>query len=215
MIALGVHPMVTFFLGGSRQALDSLAVMPVINALSFIFRSVGLAYQEVAIALLDGTRENFRKISRFAMRLGVAAALCLIVIAFTPLADFWFRSVSGLNPELAEFSVFPLRVFSVIPALAVLLAFQRAVLVFGRKTRAITVATVLEVSGIVAVLFLTVRVLDFVGAVAAVVALLAGRVVGNSYLMFPCYFLLRSSGMWGAGSRRGESDCMETAPDLC
>jgi hypothetical protein len=196
MIALGVHPMVTFFLGGSRRALDSLAVMPVILALTFIFRSVGLAYQEVAITLLDGTRENFRRISSFALRMAIASTLCLVVIAFTPLADLWFRSVSGLSPALADFSVFPLRLFAVIPALAVLLAFQRAILVFGRRTSAITVATIVEVSGIVAVLFLTVRVFDFVGAVAAVTALLAGRLLGNTYLMFPCYFLLRATGMW-------------------
>ena len=54
ILALGVHPMITFFLGQSRMPLESLAVMPVVNSLVFLFRSFGLSYQEVAIA-----RNNF------------------------------------------------------------------------------------------------------------------------------------------------------------
>ena len=82
VISLAVHPMVTFSLGQSRLALESLAVYPVVTALTFIFRSMALSYQEVAITLLDGTRENFRLIARFAFVLGVAATAGLVVIAF-------------------------------------------------------------------------------------------------------------------------------------
>ena len=36
IISLAVHPMVAFFMGHSRFALESLAVLPVVNSLSFI-----------------------------------------------------------------------------------------------------------------------------------------------------------------------------------
>ncbi|HXV60204.1 MAG TPA: hypothetical protein VEK15_05885 [Vicinamibacteria bacterium] len=201
IIALGVHPMVTFFVGGSRRALDSLAVLPVLFALTFIFRSVALSYQEVAIALLDGSRENFRKISTFAGALALVATFGLVLTAFTPLSWIWFHQVSGLSEELSTFAIFPLRLFCVIPFFAVLLAFQRAILVFGRKTRPVTVATVLEVSGIVAVLFVTIRALDFLGVVAAVVALLLGRMCANAYLMYAAHRVLASTGVLGSESQ--------------
>jgi progressive ankylosis protein len=194
-IALAVQPMETFFLGGSRRALDSLAIMPVVTSFTFIFRSAALSYQEVAITLLDGTRENFRKIARFALTIGVVSTSLLVGIAMSPLSGIWFRSVSGLSAELTEFSVFPLRLVSVIPMFSVLIAFQRAILVFGRKTRPITGATVVEVTTIVAMLFLTIRVFDFVGAVAAVVSLLVGRLLGNLYLLVPCRIVLASTGI--------------------
>ena len=144
VIALGVQPTMTFFLGGSRRAIDSLAMLPVITSLTFLFRSIGLSYQEAAIALLDGTRENFRRVSTFAAFVGVAATAGLGLIAFTPLAHVWFRDVSGLSPELSLFAVLPLRIFSTIPFFSMQLAYQRAILVFGRATRSITVSTMIE-----------------------------------------------------------------------
>ncbi len=198
VIALGVQPTMTFFLGGSRRALDSLAVLPVITSLTFLFRSIGLSYQEAAIALLDGTRENFRRVSAFAAILGVAATAGLGLIAFTRLAHVWFRDVSGLSPELAGFSVLPLQIFCTIPFFSMQLAYQRAILVFGRATRSVTVSTVIEVLTIVAVLYVTIQVLDWVGVVAAVVSLLAGRIVGNAYMLYACRAVLSSAGMVGA-----------------
>jgi len=185
---------VTFAMGQSRLPLQSLAVYPVVSSLTFIFRSMALSYQEVAITLLDGTRDNFRRISRFAAVLGVSATLALLVMAFTPLAAIWFRQVAGLSDELAELSLRPLRLFSLIPFFSVLLAFQRSILVFGRKTRPITVATVVEVVGIIGLLYLAIRVFDLVGVVGAVIALFGGRLLGNTYMMFPVYLVLRSAG---------------------
>ena len=37
-INLAAHPMITFFLGRGQMPLESLAVMPVLNAFGFIFR---------------------------------------------------------------------------------------------------------------------------------------------------------------------------------
>lgn len=197
IISLAVHPLVTFSLGQSRLAVESLAVYPVVTSLTFIFRSMSLSYQEVAITLLDGTRENFRRISRFATLLGVGASLGLSLIAFTPLAGVWFRTVSGLSEELVQLSVPPLRVLSLIPFFSVLLAFQRSILVFGRTTRPITVATIVEVLGITVLLFAGIRWLDLIGVIAAVVALFGGRLLGNTYMMFPVYLVLRSVGVYG------------------
>jgi hypothetical protein len=197
VISLAVHPMVTFSLGQSRLALESLAVYPVVTSLTFIFRSMALSYQEVAITLLDGTRENYRRVSRFATMLGTVSTIGLVVMAFTPLAGVWFRHVSGLTEELAQLSILPLRLFSLIPFFSVLLAFQRSILVFGRNTRPITVATVVEVVGIVGLLFLTIRGFELVGVVGAVIALFGGRLLGNTYMMFPAYLVLKSNGIYG------------------
>jgi progressive ankylosis protein len=200
VIALGVQPTMIFFLGGSRQAIDSLAVLPVITSLTFLFRSIGLSYQEAAIALLDGTRENFRRVSTFAAVVGVIATAGLGLIAFTPLVHVWFRDVSGLSPELSAFAVLPLRIFSVIPLLSMQLAYQRAILVSGRATRSITLSTMVEVATIVLVLYLTIHVSNWIGAIAAVTALLAGRILGNAYMMYACHVVLSATGMFRGAS---------------
>ncbi len=128
--------MVTFFMGQARHSLESLAVLPVINALVFIFRTPGLSYQEVAIALLGRSWDNLVRVRRFAGLLGLLATAGFAAIALTPLADVWLQRVSGLSPDLAAFAHTPLRIIVLMPALSVLLSLQRSLLVARRDHRA-------------------------------------------------------------------------------
>jgi hypothetical protein len=183
LIGLAVHPLVTFFLGQSRFAIESLAVMSVIHSLVFIFRSMGLAYQEVAITFLGEGSEGYPKLKQFATYLGMFVVTGLSAIAFTPLGDFWFITVSGLSQYLADFSRMPIKILALLPALTVLLSFQRAILVNGKKTAPISTATAIEVSIIIFTLYLSIKGFDFVGAIAAASALITGRLCANGYLV--------------------------------
>jgi len=182
LLSLGIHPVVTFFVGNSRAALESLAVLPVVSALVFIFRSFGLAYQEVVIALIGDDGQHYRAVRHFGLMLSLAVVGGLSLIAWTPLSDFWFRTVSGLTDELTRFALTPTRILAVIPGLTALLSFQRAILVVRGTTNAITMATVIEVVGVVFVMWLAITQFDAVGAVAAAAALLIGRIGANVYL---------------------------------
>jgi hypothetical protein len=192
MLAMAVQPTVTFFMGQSRSALDSLAVLPVINGLTFVFRSFGLSFQEAAIALLGVRGEHTRELSRFALGLAGITASALVLLMWTPLASVWFERVAGLDRDLAHFAIGPGRIISSVPALSVALAWQRALLVHARQTRAIGIATAVEVAAIVAVLTWTVVGLDWTGATAAMTAILLGRLLGNLVLTPPCVYLTRS-----------------------
>jgi hypothetical protein len=185
LLALGVHPLITFFIGHSRLALESLAVMPVVLSLLLIFRSFGLAYQEVVIALIGERQQGLGLLRRFAQLLGVGVLLALGLIAWTPLAGLWYGSVSGLSPELARFALVPTRILVVIPALTVLLSWQRSLLVNARQTSPVTWATALEILVAVLVLAVSIHLLDAPGAVAAAVALVIGRVAANLSLVPP------------------------------
>ena len=193
LLGLAVQPMVTFFMGNARHPLESLAVLPVVGSLSFIFRAMGLSYQEVAIVLLGKNHEHARELGRFALNLGMASSAALALIAFTPLAGVWYQTVSGLTPDLAAFAIVPTQILVPLPALSVLLSFQRAILVQGRFTRPITAATAVEVGGILLVLFALIQGLNVVGVTAAAIAFVAGRVGSNTYLIPPCFRVLRTS----------------------
>lgn len=183
LIGLTVQPLLTFFMGRAVFPLESLAVFPVVQALGFVFRSTGLAFQEAAIALLGRRNEHRAAISRFALTLGLSTSGLLALVAFTPLAQFWFQGVSGLTPELAEFAVIPARILVPLPALSVLLSLQRAILVQGRRTDPITGATVVELVGIAILFPLLGFGLGMVGVTAAFLAFVGGRCAGNLYLV--------------------------------
>lgn len=182
-IGLGVQPLVTFFVGQSRMAIESLAVLPVVTSFVFIFRALGLSYQEVIIALIGEKKEKFKPLLKFAIALAVILVAVLALFAFTPLADFWFITVSGLSESLAEVAHLPLMIMFFFPALTVLITIQRGVLVAVKNTKPITIGTAMEFITIVIMLFVFINYLDMIGAVAAVVAVVAGRLAANIYLM--------------------------------
>jgi hypothetical protein len=185
LLGLGVHPLVTFFIGQSRMAIESLAVLPVINSLVFIFRSVGLSYQEVGIALVGESGEGFSSLKKFALILAAVSSGLLIVVSTTPLAKVWLHDVSGLSMELTNFSILPLIIISIMPALSVIISFQRSMLVAFKNTSPITPATAIEVIGILVILYIMISVFDLSGAVAAMIAFILGRLGAILYFYFP------------------------------
>lgn len=184
LLSLGVQPFVIFFVGQSRMALESLAVLPVITSFVFIFRALGLSYQEVIIARIGDDKSGYIPLRNFAIILSGVLSIILLIIAFTPLSDIWFRDVSGLSDLLSEFARTPLKIMAIIPALTVFISFQRSVLISDKNTAPITWGTAIEFAVIVIVMLLSINVFSFVGAVAATTSFVVGRCAANFYLTF-------------------------------
>ncbi len=183
-IGLGAQPLIILLIGHSYLALESLAVLPVINSLIFIFRSIGLSFQEAGIALFGKNKEGYLPLKSFATKLAFFNFGVLALIAFTPMADFWYGTVSGLTPLLASLSVLPTQILVAVPVLSVLISFQRSIQVVYRNTSPISTATALEVSVILITLFGLTYAWEVVGVTAAAIALVSGRLVSNIYLYF-------------------------------
>ncbi|HEX6086545.1 MAG TPA: hypothetical protein VF266_18595 [Thermoanaerobaculia bacterium] len=177
MLSMALGPLVTFGLGRGRAPLESLAVWPVVNSLAFMFRSGGVAFQEVGIALPDTP-----VVRRTASFLGIASTVGLALVAFTPLESLWFVDVSGLSPALAAFAIWPVRVLALLPALEYLLSIQRARWIVAHRTGAVTTATAIEAGGLALALFFTIATFDMVGAVGGAIAMIVGRLAANAYL---------------------------------
>lgn len=187
ILSMGVYPMVTFFMGRSRNSLESLAVLPVVNSLLFIFRSFGLSYTEVVIAQLSENKNYYISLRNFAIFMAAAVSGGLVLVAFTPLNEIWFHQVSGLSLELAGYTYLPVRLLIFLPALTVWINFQRAILVTVNNTLPISLATFVEVGTVVGVLYVTINRLDFVGVIAAACAYVISLICSNSYLL-PFHF---------------------------
>ena len=179
MLSMALGPLVTFGLGRGRAPLESLAVWPVVQATVFIFRSGGVAFQEVGIALTDTP-----EVRRTAMFLGAASSIALALLAFTPLEAIWLQRVTGLTPDLASFANWPIRLLVLLPALDYLLSVQRARWIINRQTSVVTISTAVEGAGLTVALWATVGPLNYVGAIGGAIAMIVGRVAANAYLSF-------------------------------
>ena len=191
ILNLGVFPMVTFFMGQSPMALESLAVLPVINSLVFIFRSIGLSFQEVGIALLGDRERNYRPLRKFVVLLGMTVLILYAIVSFSPLAFLWFNKVSGLSLELSRFALLPTKILTVTPVMMVLLSFLRALMVNNRRTKQITLATAIELTTVIVLLVVTTQIFGMIGAIGAAVSLAVARMMANGYLIFPSIRILK------------------------
>ncbi len=183
VISLVTGPMLTFFMGRGRAPIESLAVMPVVQSLVFLFRSGGIAFQEVGVALMGTRGEHDAELARGAKVLAAGATAILAAILFTPAAGAWFGGLSGLTPGLSQFALTPARMLLLLPAMEYWLSFQRSRFILTGKTRVVTVATVIEVGGIALLMFAGVGLLGMVGVVAATTAQVLGRFGANAFLL--------------------------------
>jgi len=177
ILSMALGPLVTFGLGRGRLPIESLAVWPVVNSMLFLFRSGGVAFQEVGIAL-----DSEREVGRTAALLGGLASLALALVALTPLEIVWFERLSGLTHNLATIAVWPVRILLLYPALEYIVSFQRVRWILGHRTRVVTAATAIETLTLAATLFVTLGAFHLVGVIGGAIGILAGRVAASGYL---------------------------------
>ncbi|MBN2135454.1 MAG: hypothetical protein JW737_06955 [Acidobacteria bacterium] len=192
MLGIGMQPIITFFMGQSRYPVESLAVLPVLNAFIFIFRSFGLSYLEVSLAMLGDDNIFYRKLRNFAYTLGLILMSLYILVVFTPLGRIWLTKVAGLKHELVDFSVLPMQLAFLLPAQSALLSLQRSVLLNSNRTRFVSLTAGIEVTTIFLLLFLNIKFFNLVGAVAAIGALATARILSTTYQQIMVMRTLRS-----------------------
>ena len=142
LIILLANPIGSAALSRMPQPLVSLAVWPVVGGLVFLFRSLGIAYNEVVVALLDKPRSSYN-LRRYAVLLSGAATGLLLLITLTPLSTIWFERVLALPSELSELAQTGLLIALPLPALSVWQSWYQGAILHSRRTRGITEAVVI------------------------------------------------------------------------
>jgi hypothetical protein len=142
LIILIANPIGSAALSRMPQALESLAVWSVVTGLVFLLRSLGIAYNEVVVALLDepGSSPSLR---RFANYLSLATTASLLLVVATPLVVLWFGTILGLSPDLVTLAQRSLWLALPLPALSVMQSYYQGAILHGRRTQGITESVVI------------------------------------------------------------------------
>ena len=165
------------------NALESLAAWPVLSGTTFTLRSVGFAYNEVMVALLDRWRP-VPALRRFAWGLGLLTSGMLLVLAATSLGRWWFGRGSALPEGLAELAWRALWLLVPMGALSVWQSFHQGVLVHAHRTRAITESMAVLLVATSAVLGIGVAWHSLPGLYFAALALTVGSVAQIAWLQY-------------------------------
>lgn len=191
LLLLMANPIGSAALSRMPSALDSLAVWPVINGLIFMFRTPGVAYNEVVVALLDEPRSS-SNLRKFAIVLSLVTSGLLLIIVITPLAKFWLEVISALTPELSSLAQSGIWFVLLVPGLSVWQSWYQGVIVHSRRTRGITEAVVLYLITSVVLLGLGVLWGQTTGLIITLIVLTISVAVQTLWLWFRARPTLKS-----------------------
>ncbi len=167
------------------RALDSLATWPVVNGMTFLFRGIGMAFNEVVVALLD--RDGARPaLKRFALVAGGISTAVYVLIVATPAIDFWLGRVSALEPDLVDLGSRAAWIFALMPLHAFLQSYFQGRLLQARKTTNITVAISLFLVGATLVLVAGVMWGQMPGLYVGLLGVFVGALLQLSWLRRSC-----------------------------
>jgi hypothetical protein len=181
VITLASQPLCSAAISRMPEALNSLAVWPIISGLLFILQSMGMAYTEVVVSMV-GTPGAKAPLRRFARILGALTGAAVIVVAATPLADLWFAGFSSLEPALALLGAASLWWAFPIPAMRALQSWYQGLLVHMRQTAPVTESVVVFFIVCSAVLVIGIRADSHSGLVVAIMAYSLGRLAETSWM---------------------------------
>lgn len=184
VILLGSQPIGSAALGRMPEALNSLAVWPVLVAFVFLFRGLGFAFNEVVVSALKEKRVSFGDLTRFAHLLSAGLTALLGLVALSPLSRFYFAGVAGLDDTLAPLAVTAFVYAIFWPALSVYRNLYQGVIVFSGQTRFVSESVVVSLLVTTALLFTGVALGTYTGLFVGVVAFLAGTVVQVLWLFW-------------------------------
>jgi len=136
LITLISQPLISTALSRMPAALDSLAIWPVLSGLLFIFRSPGVAFNEVVVTLLED-RDSYRSLKKFAIMLTTVSTALLFLITITPLSSIWFLKITALPGSLIALGNTALWFSLLIPGSNVLQSWYQGILLQSGKTKGI------------------------------------------------------------------------------
>jgi len=150
LLTMFVQPLISAALSRMPNALESLAVWPVLLGLLHMWQSVGMAYNEAVIALLDKPYA-VHGLRRFTNLLVTLVTVLLLIMTVTPLATFWFTRVAALTSSLVTLAQRGLWLALLLPGLRVLQSWYQGAITYSRRTRGITESVVvfLLTSGVI------------------------------------------------------------------
>jgi len=169
LLFLLAQPLVSAALARVQDPEIVLAAWPVTASVLFLTRAPALALPEIIIALAD-EEGSLKPLRKFSLWIGLACMAALALLSFTPLGHFYFKTAIGVSEELAARAITGGQLGLLVPILMALQSWFRGLLTARRATLPMTIAMVVNLITMAAVLAVGVA-LQAPGVALAAVAL--------------------------------------------
>ncbi len=168
-INLAARPLLSVGIARAVRPIDSLAVWPVLMGFMFLFNAIALSYQEIVITVIEKPGAQ-SALKRFAMQIGAGLLILYLLTVLTPLRELWFRTVSGLTPDLMELLPLPVLITALCPPLLTAISYFRGVYISEKRTRTVSNGVIINLVAMTALMLIFLKIPAVDGAVLAAAA---------------------------------------------
>jgi len=180
-ITLLSQPLISSALSRMPHALDSLAVWPVLSGLLFIFRSSGIAYNEVVVTLINKPN-SYAKLKKYALILASSTTGLLLLITVTPLSTVWFKYISALPASIIPLANTALWFSLVIPGANAFQSWYQGLILTSGKTRGIPEAVAIFLAVTIATYTIGIYWIDLPGIYIGTIGFSLGMICQATWL---------------------------------
>lgn len=184
MMMSGGTPIVNAGIARCPDPVEGLAAFAVAFSFSVFLNSLCFGLEPAVVALGRGVT-SLGKLTRMAALLGVGLALIEFTIGMSPLAQFIFTRVFGLEAALAHRAAVVVVAFSPIPFFLSLRSVGRGMLTTISRTNLVGWATLLRLLGMILVVVFGINRLEIDGALLGALAFNAG-VLAETLFVIVC-----------------------------
>jgi hypothetical protein len=175
------QPLISAAVSRMPNPLESLAVWSVITGLLFMFRSPGVAYNEVMVALLEEP-DSKQALRRVARNIAIGTTLVILVFVLAPLSQLWLQHIAALLPDLVETGRIALILAIPLGVLSVYVSYYQGFLVHHSTTKGVAEAVVAFLIGMLVILVAGVVVQTFKGVYVATLAFTLAHLIQAFWL---------------------------------
>ena len=146
VLLLLAQPLVISSLGRLPDPETSLAAWPMVFQMMLMMRAAAFALPEVVIALSKQS-DSYQPLRRFSFWLMLISIVLMLLVLFTPLANWYLYQVQDATSDVGEIAVRGLMAFLLLPAFTVAVSWLRGVLIHWHRTRVINVGMMVNLLG--------------------------------------------------------------------
>lgn len=176
------QPLISGAISRMPNALESLAVWSVTTGLLFMFRSPGVAFNEVVVALMEEHR-SLPVLRKFARNAALITTGVILLFVMTPLSRLWLEYIAALPIAFVEIGRTTLLLGIPLGLVSVYISYYQGLIVNHTHTGAIAEAVTAFLISLVIVLVIGVATQSFAGVYIAATAFSVAHIAQMIWLM--------------------------------
>ncbi len=176
-------PLISAAVSRMPDPIESLAIWSVVMSFIALFRTPGMAYKEVVVALLKEPG-GYPALRRFAKIASIAITAIVIVVVATPLSNLWFTHIANLAVDDVVTARIVMAIEIPIGLVMIFTSLFQGIVVSFEGTGVIAEAVVVFITSLIIILIIGVITESYKGVFVAAASLMFAYLMQMMWLMW-------------------------------